>query len=193
MGKDSAEAGRAEVISLLFGAYGHGNDINRSKIYLYATQDIPVKLLGAACKKLLLESKFLPSVAEIVEAARSIMGEADEACRVKGWDEAWSEIERAIYNTPWGKTPTFSRPEITAAVRNYGWNTLQASLAEDMPTVRAQVRRMYDDICRRTKERGNSLYALGGKREELLTPGRKATGLTAVGDVMAMLGAGGHG
>lgn len=183
---------RAGIISTLFGAYGQSNDTNRVKIYLKATSDIPEKLLGAACKKLLLESKFLPSIAEIVEAARTVAGEIDETSRIKPWDEAWGEIEKAMYATPWGKTPKFSTLEITIAVNRFGWRTLQETLADDMPTVRAQVRRMYDDVCRYSKEHGISQYVLGGKREELLTPGR-TSGLTAIGDVMAMLGGGGRG
>lgn len=185
--KRSEEDTRLGIIGTLFGAYGQSNDVNRIKIYLKATSDIPEKMLGAACKKLMLESKFLPSIAEIVETTRTVAGEVDEASRIKPWDEAWSEIEKAMYATPWGKTPTFSRPEIAVAVKRFGWRTLQETLADDMPTVRAQVRRMYDDVCRYSKEHGISQYVLGGKREELLTPGRSG-GLTAIGNVMAQLG-----
>lgn len=185
---------RAGIISTLFGAYGQSNDTNRVKIYLKATSDIPEKLLGAACKKLLLESKFLPTIAEIVEVSRELIGEAEESRRVKQWDEAWGEIERAMYATPWGKTPKFSRPEIAMAVNHFGWRTLQTSLAADMPTVRAQVRRMYDDACQYSKEHGTSQYVLSGNRQALIAPRSGGSqGLTAIGDVMAMLGGGGRG
>lgn len=80
------------------------------------------------------------------------------------------------------------------AVNRFGWRTLQETLAEDMPTVRAQVRRMYDDICRYSKEHGTSQYVLSGNRQALITPrSGESQGLTAIGDVMAMLGGGGRG
>lgn len=159
---------RLGVISTLFGAFGQSSDVNRIKIYLRATSEVPVKLLEKACMKILIECKFLPTISEIVEASRALVGEMDENKRVKTWDEAWAEIEKAMYATPWGKIPSFSTPEITKAVNSFGWNALQETLMTDMPTVRAQIRRMYDDICKRSKEQGNNDYVLHGKKESLI-------------------------
>lgn len=96
MGSENADVRkRAEILSLLFGCYGQGKDSDRLAIYGRLLKDVPVELLGRTCNKLMIECKFLPSVAEIIEASRELMGEVDESRRVKPWGEAWAEIERA--------------------------------------------------------------------------------------------------
>ena len=172
MGNSEAEA-RIRIIATLFGAYGQAVDGQRPSIYVKMLKDIPVNVLERACQKIILENKFLPSIAEVVEASRSLVGTADDDSRIREWDEAWAEIERAMQATPWGQYPTFSRPEIAQAVASFGWHDLQMTLAEDMPTVRAQVRRMYEDVCKRTKERGSNEYILGKSKTGLLQPAAK--------------------
>lgn len=159
---------KMKIIVTLFGAYGQASDKNRQLIYIQCLKDVPDQLLGKACKKLLLESEFLPSIAKIIEASRNIAGEIDETRRVKTWAEAWEEIEKVMYITPWGGTPVFSTPEIAKAVFSYGWNTLQQSLAADMPTVRAQIRRIYEDVCKRSLQQANNEYVLTGEKESLI-------------------------
>lgn len=182
------EERRGQIVGMLFGAFGQANDAHRQAIYTKVLGDIPNEILSKAVKKLLLESKFLPSIAEVVEAGKSLMGTADDSTRVREWAEAWDEIERAMQSTPWGHTPVFSRIEIELAVRSFGWHDLQMTLAEDMPTVRAQVRRMYEDVCRRTKEHGHNEYVLGRNKAGLLQPSApNAKGLTSMGDVLARI------
>lgn len=165
---DKNYVARAKIIATLFGAYGQSNDSNRQLIYSSLLKDLPVELLEKACGKLVLEKKFMPTVSEIVEAARSLVAESHEEKRVKTWAEAWSEIESSMFSTQYGKQPKFSTPEISAAVKSYGWSTLINSLEADMPTVRAQVRRIYDEICQRTTEKTNNCYILGGNQEYLV-------------------------
>lgn len=182
------EERRGQIVGMLFGAFGQANDAHRQAIYTKVLGDIPNEILSKAVKKLLLESKFLPSIAEVVEAGKSLMGTADDSTRVREWDEAWNEIERAMQATPRGHTPVFSRIEIELAVRSFGWRDLQMTLAEDMPTVRAQVRRMYEDVCRRTKEHGHNEYVLGRNKNGLMQPSApKPKGLTSMGDVLARI------
>lgn len=199
MGNSEAEA-RIRIIATLFGAYGQAVDGQRPSIYVKMLKDIPVNVLERACQKIILENKFLPSIAEVVEASRSLVGTADDDSRIREWDEAWAEIERAMQATPWGQYPTFSRPEIAQAVASFGWHDLQMTLAEDMPTVRAQVRRMYEDVCKRTKERGSNEYILGKSKTGLLQPAAKIEpralrrtdnggGLESVGALMGTMAA----
>ncbi|MGM9519549.1 MAG: hypothetical protein ACI3WS_02630 [Phascolarctobacterium sp.] len=162
-------ARRIKIIATLFGAFGQSSDANRQVIYVESLKDIQVELLEKACRKLLLEKKFVPSIAEIVEASRSLAGEVDENLRVKSWPEAWAEIEKAMFATPWGKLPTFSTPEIAEAVFSYGWNTLQASAEADMPIVRAQVRRIYEDVCARGVNMANNAYVITRRTSCLLS------------------------
>lgn len=192
LGNNEAEA-RIRIIATLFGAYGQAVDGQRPSIYVKMLKDIPVNVLERACQKIILENKFLPSIAEVVEASRSLVGTADDDSRIREWDEAWAEIERAMQATPWGQYPTFSRPEIAQAVASFGWHDLQMTLAEDMPTVRAQVRRMYEDVCKRTKERGSNEYVLGRNKTGLLQPAAKieprALGRTDNGGGLESVGA----
>lgn len=181
---------RAKIISMMFAIYDKAGDAKRMAAYVMFLSDIPVDLLEAACRKLITtESQFLPAIAEIMEATKSLMGAVDDTQRVREWDEAWAEIEKAMFATPWGKTPSFSRPEITAAVNNYGWTSLQKSLAADMPTVRAQVRGMYETACKRAKERAHNEYVLGRSPGGLLTASTdKAPGLTSIQATLAQIG-----
>lgn len=199
LGNSEAEA-RIRIIATLFGAYGQAVDGQRPSIYVKMLKDIPVNVLEGACQKIILENKFLPSIAEVVEASRSLVGTADDDSRIREWDEAWAEIERAMQATPSGQYPTFSRPEIAQAVASFGWHDLQMTLAENMPTVRAQVRRMYEDVCKRTKERGSNEYILGKSKTGLLQPAAKIEpralrqannggGLESVGALMGTMAA----
>lgn len=163
---------RLKIISVLFGIFGQAGDGKRIALYVKALKDVPLNALDKACEKLAVENKFLPVPAEIIEASRSLIGTVDAKARFKSWDEAWCEIEKKTQATPWGHTPEFSTPEIAAAVFGFGWNTLQQSLAADMPTIRAQVKKMYEAACERAKEQSINRYVLGGEKakSELLYP-----------------------
>ncbi len=189
---------RGQIVGMLFGAFGQANDAHRQAIYTKVLGDIPNEILSKAVKKLLLESKFLPSIAEIVEAGRNLLGTADDANRVREWDEAWAEIEKAMYNTPDGHTPVFSRPEIAQAVASFGWEALRKCKASEFTNTRAQVRGMYADVCRRTKEHGHNEYVLGRNKTGLLQPAAKvepkalrqannSSGLESVGALMSAM------
>lgn len=166
---DNDKARRIKIIATLFGAFGQSNDANRQVIYVESLKDMRLDLLEKSCRKLLLEKKFVPSIAEIVEASRSLAGEISEGLRVKSWPEAWAEIERKMFATPWGKVPIFSTPEIAEAVFSYGWDTLQTSLEADMPIVRAQIRRIYDDVCARGVDRANNSYVINRNTSTLIS------------------------
>lgn len=171
---------RIKILTVLFGMFGQAGDDNRIDLYLQFTQDLPTEVLDKAVKKVVTECKFLPTVAEIIEAARGLVAEAEPETRVKTWAEAWGEIERAMYRTPWGRTPTFSTPEIAEAVFSFGWTTLHQALASEMPTIRAQIRRIYEDVCARRKEKANNSYALSGDKNALLR-GKRGGGLAKIG------------
>ena len=182
----------SESLTLLFGAYGRANDAQQISIYGEMLSDIPPMLLQMAVKKSVRECKFLPSIAEILEQCELLNGAVHEDARAKDWDEAWAEIQKAMQATPWGKTPQFSTPEIAQAVNSFGWLPLQTSLAEDMPTVRAQMRRFYEDACSRSKSQAKNDYALGRNPAGILgIPKQKienrSSELTGVNDIMGKM------
>lgn len=154
----------AVILGRMFGAYGVAKDVDRQLIYTEVLSEFPADVVNIACNKLLLESKFVPSVAEVVSAIESLLGTADDSQRIRTWDEAWGEIEKEMKRTAGnGYKPHFSRPEIERAAYNFGWNALCCTLAKDMPIVRAQLRRMYDDACKGCKEQSHNKYLLEKK------------------------------
>lgn len=158
------EAKVVKVIAMMFGAFGQGNDINRIKIYTQFLKSFPVEVVDKAVQKVILNCKFLPTIAELTEAIKELSGALNENVRVKTWEEAWNEIQRKMQSTHYGKTPEWSSPEIKAAVDAFGWHDLQTCLADDMPTIRAQIRRFYEDACKRlsNKSQNEALLGRGG-------------------------------
>lgn len=164
---------RSEIIkqmAVLFGAYGQAADIDRQKIYVADLSDFPAELIGAACKKLRYEAKFLPTISEIVEAAKSLTA-TSTGKRLPSWLEAQREIEAQIRAAGMYKSPTFSCKEIEQAVRAYGW--LNICLASDrmMPTIWAQLRKNYEQYCWRKQQDATNSYVLQGKTPCLLDNG----------------------
>lgn len=158
------EAKVVKVIAMMFGAFGQGNDINRIKIYTQFLKSFPAEVVDKAVQKVILNCKFLPTIAELTEAIKELSGALNENVRVKTWEEAWNEIQRKMQSTHYGKTPEWSSPEIKAAVDAFGWHDLQTCLADDMPTIRAQIRRFYEDACKRlsNKSQNEALLGRGG-------------------------------
>lgn len=148
-----------KAMTVMFAAYGQGRDTERIKIYCRMLRDVPRDLLVSVVQKVMLEQRYLPSIAELAEACRSL-DETLHGVDVPSWGDAWCEIERAMRATPWGHSPQFSHEVIGLTVRQYGWNALQTCLADDINTVRAQVRRMYDDNARRFLERRKNVELL---------------------------------
>lgn len=166
----------AKIIASMFACYGQGNDGVRIAIYVNALSDIPTGILSKVCRKMILESKFLPSVAEIVEASRSLIGFVDESQRVKSWGEAQQEIQRGIRMTwyhgclgedvpadLYGKScdPKWSTDEIRQTVEAYGFDNIGRANVEDMPIVWSQLRKIYESICNRKKEESVNKFVLG--------------------------------
>lgn len=172
-----------ESVTMLFGAFGQTKDRDRIAIY--------TKALGAALPPALVEKAILKTLAEwtlvsvppvgvIIKNAQSIHYSVNDFVRVKSWDEAWAEIDSAMRHTPWGKTPVFSTPQITEAVRSFGWDALQRSLEADMPIVRAQIRKNYESVCQRMEERAHNEFILGSN----------PLGVLGIGKDMLSLGGG---
>ena len=152
---------KAKMLTTMFACFGQANDGVRIASYVQMLDDIPADVLSVVCKKATLEKKFLPTIAELIESARSIAGSMDESNRVKTWDEAWAEIQRQIDKVFIYEKPVFSRPEIEQAVKRYGWTDLCTTPAKDWRTAHAQLREIYKSICERSKEESVNGYLLG--------------------------------
>ena len=142
-------ANHSKSITLLFASFGQEQNIQRMKIYMQMLKDIPEDVLQKVIQKVIYENKFLPSIAEIVEACRSLVATSNGAKEVPDWNEAWAEVEKAMRDTPWGGKPKFSHPAIEQAVKNYGWKSIHEVMADDYHTMQAQLRRVYDEVAKR--------------------------------------------
>ena len=166
----------AKIIASMFSCYGQAGDGVRIASYTNVLCDIPTDILSKVCRKLLCESKFVPSIAEILEASRSLMGTIDESTRTKTWDEAQKEIQKGIRMTwfhgclgedvpdeLYGKScePKWSTDEIRQTVETYGFDNIGNSREDDMPIVWSQLRRIYETICRRKREESVNKFVLG--------------------------------
>ena len=151
---------KAKAITMLFGSYGQGSDAERMAIYVEMLADIPADVLDKVCKKAVYESKYLPSIAELVQSANNFIGEM-AGQTILPWDEAWKEIEKEMHDTfVYGK-PKFSRPEIEKAVKAFGWQELCEVTIKELPIVRAQLRDMYNGICEQSRRSKINSYVMG--------------------------------
>ena len=174
-----------KTICYFFMMYGKENEEERIKAYAQKLQEIPLDVLKAVLNKLVLTSKFVPSIAEIIEAGYSLLEDV-KGEKTKTWQEAQTEISKGLSRTwfvgclgevpfdhpDFGKPcdPMWSTPEIKAAVDSYGLDNLNRVLEEDMPTVWAQLRRAYEQACQRKDEAMVNSYVLGddAKLQELV-------------------------
>lgn len=158
---------KVEIITRFFALYGQAGDGERIAAYVRMFNGIPADFLQMACDQQALRSKFLPSVAELVEGMRSLIGSVDNRRRVKPWHEAQKEIQEGITRTwfhgclgepvsdeDYGKPcePKWSTAEIKEAVDSYGFCNLGKALESDMPIIWAQLRKAYESACVRKQE-----------------------------------------
>lgn len=167
---------KAKILTTMFACYGQANDGVRIASYVKMLDDVPADVLSVVCRKAILENKFLPTIAELLESVRSIAGSIDESKRVKTWNEVQKEIQRGITRTwyhgclgedvpddLYGKScePKWSTDEVRQTVEAYGFDNLGRAKADDMPIVWSQLRKIYETICERKKEDTVNGYLLG--------------------------------
>ena len=157
----------AKHMAVLFGAFGQSSDIDRQKIYVADLADFPAELIGVACKKLRYESHFLPTISEIVEAARSLTA-TNTGKRLPTWAEAQHEIERQLNIAGNYKKPEFSCKEIEQAVKAYGWLNLCMASQSSISNAWYQLRKLYEQTCKYQREEATNRYILKDKPEGFL-------------------------
>ena len=176
---DAEKKQRAKIITLMFTCFGNGGDAERTVAYVNLLEDIPVDVLEKICNKAIRECRQLPTIAELIETGRSLVGEMS-GNRVKSWAEAQHEIQLGITRTwfygclgedvpdeLYGKScePHWSTPEIKMAVDSYGFDNLGKVMESDMPIVWAQLRRAYEQACQRKQEREINEYVLNDSND----------------------------
>lgn len=169
---------KVKAITTLFMAYGKQNETERIALYCKLLEDIPAEVLQKIVEKTVNESDYLPSVARLREAGRSLMGSVDAAKRVKPWVEVQKEIQQGLSRTwyhgcmgevpfddpNFGKPcePMWSTPEVKATVDSYGLDNMNKVLESDMPIVWSQLRKAYVQACETKKEKEVNTHVLAG-------------------------------
>lgn len=121
-------------------------------MYLRLTGDIPEDALQVAIDQCISGCKFLPTIAEIRETWLTATLPA-----VRGWAEAWDEVQQQMRKVGYVGTPRFSDELTERVVKSFGWRTLCAS--ENTSTDRAQFRDMYTQLAQRQHEVSRMLPA----------------------------------
>lgn len=123
--------------------------------------DIDFNLAKAAVKKILLESPYPPTIAEIRKQAAEIMMPEENKIDPA---EAWGEVERAIryYGSYMEEEALASMsPAVAKVVKYIGWREI--CLSEEPEVVRGQFLKMYQQV--QERERKEALLPLDLKNE----------------------------
>ncbi len=161
---------KREIITTMFTAYGQGGDGKRIAVYTVMLDSLPDDVLKLACKKVMLENNFMPTVSDIVAAAKSLA-----TPRIKDFDEVWAEVMDNIHHSGYYGKLIWSTPEIEKAVKNIGWRNICCAPEGDA-AIRAQLRDMYKSVCKRKSDKENNNFLTGrgtlleqGSNEQLLS------------------------
>jgi hypothetical protein len=106
--------------------------------------DIPLEVAKAAVVKVCRDSKFAPTVADIVAAARELDPRTENVpAPEEAWDEVQKELIRAGHNLP----RVFSNELIRRAADAVGW--LNMCMSENIGVERAHFMRIYQSMANR--------------------------------------------
>lgn len=132
-----------KAIGLLQLAYP--SDLPKERLQLYVTMlsDIPPAALAAAVNYCINHSRFLPTIAEIREAAEQGIRFA-AGTQTLGSNEAWKHVLRAIASVGYTGQPEFDDPVLQRTVERLGWQEICLTPVEDTAILRAQFRRAYE-------------------------------------------------
>jgi hypothetical protein len=123
--------------------------------------DIDFNLAKAAVKKILLESPYPPTIADIRKQAAEIIMPKENKIDAA---EAWGEVERAIrlYGSYMEEEAISSMsPAVARVVKYIGWREI--CLSEEPGVVRGQFLKMYQQL--QERERKEALLPEGLKRD----------------------------
>ena len=156
----------AEILRPLLAAYPNAR-LTADSIFVYAValSELHPRQLQAGGLRCMRTCKFVPSIAEIMEAAQDVTEHAN-GTKVSSPDEAWNEVQRQMEEAFIYKKPVFSTPEIERAALAMGWIGLCETPTNQIGTARAQFLRLYESVCSRQKSNQvneNVIRLVGGE------------------------------
>lgn len=123
-------------------------------------RDIPPELLAKAIDKVVMTSKYTPTVAEIREAANSLYSTAS-GIEPPDASRAWGEVLKAIGRVGMYRKPKFDDSVTAETVKRMGWKELCLQGVDTISVARAQFMKIYSSISEsgRTRKRNERLIA----------------------------------
>ncbi|MBE6105981.1 replicative helicase loader/inhibitor [Anaerovibrio lipolyticus] len=133
-------------------------------IYAKALNKYSPETVKQAMDKLIMTSKFFPSVAEIIENIQSLASFAEGTAvlsEAEAWESAMRTIrDHGIYNQkPW----EFENKNIEKAARMFGLMELAMLEMDDVNIARAQFTRFYRSVIDRDKDARQNHLVLSGQ------------------------------
>ena len=144
---------KSEIVSLVAlasAAYPSAQDKDPDpivKAWMLMLSDISYPIAKAAVVRVCRSSRFFPSIAEIVDAAREI----DPRCEhLPTAAEAWEEVTLLMRKAGPTFVPTYSCDTVKRAARAIGWHNL--CLGENPEATRAHFLRLYEAMREKQQE-----------------------------------------
>lgn len=164
----------AKLLTVIAAAYPEKFTVNDMKVQLWHSllKDIPYEVANIAIQKHIIESPFVPTIADIRKAATDIMTPQEQKIDAA---TAWGEVIKAIssYGSYKPEEALQSMSPVTARVVRYiGWQEI--CLNENQGVMRGQFLKMFESVSKRETQ------------DSLLPPAMKQQ-IANIGDSMRML------
>ena len=157
-------------------------DAETITLYLAALDDLTYAQIKAGVLKCMNTAKFFPTIAEIREAAESMVEHANKTGKPDA-GEAWGEVMKFVMtSSPYDQRPfPWSCEEVHEAVKRLGTMTLFEMTTDGIPATRGQYMKIYDKLLAEKKDKAVMDMIgkkLGADYTALIerTAGRLATG-----------------
>lgn len=129
-------------------------DAETITLYLAALDDLTYAQIKAGVLKCMNTAKFFPTIAEIREAAESMVEHANHTGKPDA-GEAWGEVMRFVTeSSPYDQRPfRWSCAEVHDAVKRLGTMTLFEMTNDGIPATRGQFMKIYDKLLAGQKDK----------------------------------------
>lgn len=129
-------------------------DAETITLYLAALDDLTYAQIKAGVLKCMNTAKFFPTIAEIREAAESMVEHANHTGKPDA-GEAWGEAMRFVTeSSPYDQHPfRWSCEEVHEAVKRLGTMTLFEMTNDGIPATRGQFMKIYDKLLAGQKDK----------------------------------------
>ena len=129
-------------------------DAETITLYLAALDDLTYAQIKAGVLKCMNTAKFFPTIAEIREAAESMVEHANHTGKPDA-GEAWGEVMRFVTeSSPYDQRPfRWSCEEVHEAVKRLGTMTLFEMTNDGIPATRGQFMKIYDKLLAGQKDK----------------------------------------